>query len=875
MTAFLFLGLITTTTISATSDIQTIDTEYYGHSAGDNSIAINQGRINSITSWGIMNVKLKHLASTNNAIRKLNWSSDQQTTNIDFGTDVILKWRLIKCSSFVLPKSDYINGYRVIYNSKLVYGLYFYTAKGKNYKCIAKKLQISDYDDTGIIRYDNYYLSGFKVYADAAIDGISFQFTSINGAKDVQSTVKPHDINNDAPTIDTEYYGGVGGINVIAMDQGRINAMIAWDIVYFHNEPDKWTNNALRELSWNSDQQTIKEEFGGHGSSYHRVLCDYFILPKSDYINGYRVVYNSQLVYGLFFYTKKGKNYKCITKKLKVSDFDDTGIVRYDNYYLSGFKVYADDAIDAISFQFTLIDGVEDQQSTIQHHDHDTMTIDTEHYGGTGGINVIAMDQARINAMTAWDIVYYHNQPSKWTNNALRRLSWNSDQQTETDDFGGGGSSYHRTICDYFILPKSDYINGYRVVYNSQLVYGLFFYTKKGKNYKCITKKLKVSDFDDTGIVRYDNYYLSGFKVYADDAIDAISFQFTLIDGVEDQQSTIQHHDHDTMTIDTEHYGGTGGINVIAMDQGRINAMTAWDIVYYHNQPSKWTNNALRRLSWNSDQQTETDDFGGGGSSYHRTICESFVLPKSDYINGYRVIYNSRLVYGLYFYTAKGKNYKCIAKKLQISDYDDTGIIRYDNYYLSGFKVYADAAIDGISFQFTSIDGAKDEQPTVKPHDKVKRKMDKLNAKTDINNKENKDYVSPKANDAAKHTKHNDDAMSSMKYEMGDDQNDMITLLKKYNLEHIWPKLKEGGWNDISFWLHIDENILQNMKIRDSDVVRFKLLQKDLQKQNETITDICITFAKQIYNDNAKVINGAVGTIVTVTCGWIYKRCTN
>eukprot|EP01083_Nonionella_stella_P240956 841826_1 len=109
MTAFLFLGLITITTISATSDIQTIDTEYYGHSAGDNSIAINQGRINSITSWGITNVKLKHLAWINNAIRKLNWSSDQQTTNIDFGTDVILKWRLIKCSSFVLPKSDYIN----------------------------------------------------------------------------------------------------------------------------------------------------------------------------------------------------------------------------------------------------------------------------------------------------------------------------------------------------------------------------------------------------------------------------------------------------------------------------------------------------------------------------------------------------------------------------------------------------------------------------------------------------------------------------------------------------------------------------------------------------------------------------------------------
>eukprot|EP01084_Bolivina_argentea_P103922 186114_1 len=202
----------------------------------------------------------------------------------------------------------------------------------------------------------------------------------------------------------------------------------------------------------------------------------------------------------------------------------------------------------------------------------DDQTIDTEHYGGIGGIKTIALNQGRINAMKSWDIINNHRE---WTNNGLRKLSWNSDQQTETDDFGGGGSSYHRTICDYFILPKSDYINGYRVVYNSQLVYGLFFYTKKGKNYKCITKKLKVSDFDDTGIVRYDNYYLSGFKVYADDAIDAISFQFTLIDGVEDQQSTIQHHDHDTMTIDTEHYGGTGGINVIAMDQGRINAMTA------------------------------------------------------------------------------------------------------------------------------------------------------------------------------------------------------------------------------------------------------------------------------------------------------------
>eukprot|EP01084_Bolivina_argentea_P299868 516935_1 len=134
MATFLFLVLIAIHAISgAPIDTRTIDTEYYGATGGDPLIAINQGRINSVTSWGFTYTNVKR-AWTHNAIRRLSWSSDQQTINyqhLNFPPSFY-----IECPSFILPKSDYINGYRVIYNSKLVYGLYFYTAKKKTYECI-------------------------------------------------------------------------------------------------------------------------------------------------------------------------------------------------------------------------------------------------------------------------------------------------------------------------------------------------------------------------------------------------------------------------------------------------------------------------------------------------------------------------------------------------------------------------------------------------------------------------------------------------------------------------------------------------------------------------------------------------------------------
>eukprot|EP01084_Bolivina_argentea_P260305 439547_1 len=132
--------------------------------------AINQGKINSIHSWGIF---------SNNQysfISNLTWSSENNPHDQlnQIGWDDSFDF----CAPFILDLDDYIHGYRVIHNT-FIYGLYFYTFQNKSYDCIGD-INISQYIDSGIIIKTDYYLSGFNFDVGWVIDSISFQFTALN-----------------------------------------------------------------------------------------------------------------------------------------------------------------------------------------------------------------------------------------------------------------------------------------------------------------------------------------------------------------------------------------------------------------------------------------------------------------------------------------------------------------------------------------------------------------------------------------------------------------------------------------------------------------------------------------------------------------------
>eukprot|EP01084_Bolivina_argentea_P303166 523351_1 len=162
----------------------------------------------------------------------------------------------------------------------------------------------------------------------------------------------------------TRYYGGDGGGKLTAINQGRITGILLWGI-----RKDWSTKNALCYFQWTSDLQTIFEIAAASGYEADCTLCDPFQLDEDDYINGYRIKYGF-LIYGIYFYTKKGYVFNC------VGDFfrspSDSEEIKLDGYYLSGFNINSGTAMDRISFQFTLLNS---NDST-----HDNCTISNEKY---------------------------------------------------------------------------------------------------------------------------------------------------------------------------------------------------------------------------------------------------------------------------------------------------------------------------------------------------------------------------------------------------------------------------------------------------------------------------------------------------------------
>ena len=132
---------------------------------------INLGKIRGIDSWGY------NVGTWSGATLQFSWihGYPSLSNSITFGSAAAEHY----CRAFNLSTNDYINGYRVITKGNNVFGLTFYTHLNLTHQCQWEFLDLLDMNDSGIIRYPGYYLSGFYMTAYVVINQIGFQFTSV------------------------------------------------------------------------------------------------------------------------------------------------------------------------------------------------------------------------------------------------------------------------------------------------------------------------------------------------------------------------------------------------------------------------------------------------------------------------------------------------------------------------------------------------------------------------------------------------------------------------------------------------------------------------------------------------------------------------
>ena len=172
MYAIFAIGYIIT---SITLGQTTIETPKYGYSNVTATPYINLGKIRGINPWGY------DYDTWLGAISQFSWNHGYPSlyTSIIFGNETIQT----SCQSFILSTNDYINGYRIIIEDggDIIFGITFYTHLNLTYQCQWNSLDsFNNKNDSGIIKYPGYYLSGFYIIAEDVINQIGFQFTSIS-----------------------------------------------------------------------------------------------------------------------------------------------------------------------------------------------------------------------------------------------------------------------------------------------------------------------------------------------------------------------------------------------------------------------------------------------------------------------------------------------------------------------------------------------------------------------------------------------------------------------------------------------------------------------------------------------------------------------
>ena len=181
-------------------------------------------------------------------------------------------------------------------------------------------------------------------------------------------------------------------------------------------------------------------------------------------------------------------------------------------------------------------------------------------------------------------------------------------------------------------------------------------------------------------------------------------------------------------------YGGTGGIDRIAFDQGRINGIAKWGT--YPNRRIIQAG-ALIIKEWSSDAYTFGADPYEFGESDEMDECAPFQLSADDFIIGATVYWRSdatthnNYVYGLDFYTKNEETYSCKNDAILAVVESENGLVVSTEYYdtclwydifnsdqvpyyyqLIGFQGHHGLVIDNIEFQWKHIEKVRTPSTT-------------------------------------------------------------------------------------------------------------------------------------------------------------------
>eukprot|EP01084_Bolivina_argentea_P306199 529071_1 len=138
-------------------------------------------------------------------------------------------------------------------------------------------------------------------------------------------------------------------------------------------------------------------------------------------------------------------------------------------------------------------------------------------------------------------------------------------------------------------------------------------------------------------------------------------------------------------------YGQPHGISVNATDQGNVNGIT-WII--------DDDTSSIAQFSFSSEDQSIFTMFG---SNYaNNESCFPFELHEDDYIIAFQVTYGNH-IYGLEFRTQDQYIHRCVSSTLPV-DSTKTSVNYIFGYFLSGFIIYSNDTLNGISFEFTNIE---------------------------------------------------------------------------------------------------------------------------------------------------------------------------
>ena len=130
-----------------------IITREFGGTRTNFDVAWDQGRVNSISEWG-----LYVNANYRSRVQITGWSSDSQTKYYEFGNRAVVTQ---SCVPFSIDSNDYITGFGVYYDENFVFGIEFLTLNGLNYSCYNPTVVPDKEYSTRSYEFDSsfYYLS--------------------------------------------------------------------------------------------------------------------------------------------------------------------------------------------------------------------------------------------------------------------------------------------------------------------------------------------------------------------------------------------------------------------------------------------------------------------------------------------------------------------------------------------------------------------------------------------------------------------------------------------------------------------------------------------------------------------------------------------